>query len=156
MCLYFCEAVETGSPESWRRYEEFQRKSATRSANLAIRRYTREWLVKFSLAASGTTVQEYRIFPNYLFDSSSVSHASERDRVRMAVDVRQRLKGRIARVVSSTEGRIAIEPMGFEIFFQPRVTDKVFYRSDAERQTEVTFMVQFTYEKPQAFDVERL
>ena len=148
MCLYFCEAVETNSPESWRRYEEFQRKSATRSANLPIRRYAREWLVKFSHATSGQTMQEYRIFPNYLFDFSNIQRAK--------TDGRLRLHGRISRVDSSTEGRIAITPAGYEIFFQPRVTDKVFYRSDAERQTEVTFLVQFTYEKPQAFDVERV
>src|SRR5439155_131457 len=31
MAMFFAEAVETGSPEAWRRCEEFQRKSAQRS-----------------------------------------------------------------------------------------------------------------------------
>ena len=61
----------------------------------------------------------------------------------------------VARVESSTVAFIAIEPMGFQLFFQPRVKGHEFYKSD-EGRARVTFLVAFTYEKPQAFDVERI
>jgi len=152
MCHYFCEALETMSPESWRRYEEFQRKSSARSANIAIRRYVREWLVKQTVAAGGKNRDEYRILPHHYYDPAK---ARESGRSRGHEIHRVRIVGVVARVESSTEGYLEIQPMRFQVFFRPRAGDRPFYKSDSERRTLVTFMVAFTYEKPEAFEVER-
>jgi tetratricopeptide (TPR) repeat protein len=148
-CLYFCEAVETGSPESWRRHQEFQRKSEMRSSNLAVRRYIREWLV-------GVEVKdgiEYRIFPSHLFDVPQAR--IEAKPFKGFVDNRIKVAGSVKRIDSSTVGFVAIEPLGFQLFFQPRVKGHEFYKSD-EGRARVKFLVAFTYEKPQAFDVEKM
>lgn len=148
-CLYFAEAVQSGSPESWRRYQGFQRKSEARSSNLGVRRYIREWLVGVDTSDGS----EYRVYPGHLFDIPQARMDSKD--IGAFVDNRIKLSGTIARVESSTVGFITIPPMGFQLFFQPRVKGHEFYKSD-ERRTRVTCMVAFTYEKPLAFDVERL
>ena len=153
MCLYFCEAIETSSPESWRNYEEFQRKSASKSINLAIRRYVREWLVKFSLADSGIARTEYRIFPYHYFETSDSRNQA---RPRVSEDLRARIRGVVTKITGSTEGYLEIQPMRFQVYFRPRAGDRPFYKSDAERRTPVTFYVGFNYEKPEAYDVERV
>ena len=153
MCLYFCEAIETASLESWRRYEEYQRKSSTRSANLAIRRYVREWLVKASVTGRQKSGEEYRIFPHHYFDASK---PRERGAAKPEEGPRVRVTGVVERVESSTEGYLAIPPMAFQLYFRPRAGDRPFYKSDAERKTRVSFLVAFTYEKAEAFDVERI
>lgn len=149
MCLYFAEAVETRSRNAWRQYERFQGYSASRSSTLSVRRIIREWLVEFTRK----TGPEYRIYPHHLYgivDDETDSRLLDR-----STDDRVRLKGRVARVRSSTDGTLFIDPTGFEIFFKPRVRGKEFYYSD-EGKSHVEFNVAFTYEKPQAFNVTRI
>lgn len=145
MCLYFADAVETRSTDAWRRHKEFEAISARRSANLAVRTYTREWLVRM---ASGKTT-EYRVSPHHLFDALSTNDA------RPCEDNRVRLDGYISRIISATAGYVKQDVTGFEVFCQPRVSEHEFYKEDEERKTPVSFLVQFTYEKPIAFDVTR-
>lgn len=151
MCLYFCEALETRSMESWRRYEEFQKKSSRLSANLAVRRYVREWLVRVRVGSGSSSQSEFRIFPYHYFDTSG----RETGRVRQTADARELAHGSVSQVNSSTEGFIDIPPMGFRIFFRPRAGDNPFYKSDATKFQEVSFLVGFNYEKPEAYDVQR-
>ena len=153
MCLYFCEALETMSQESWRRYEEFQRKSSTRSANLAIRRYVREWLVSLGTDYPGSAkVEELRVFPQHYFEPNYIGGQG---RSKPVEDSRVHVSGFVARVESSTEGYVEIPPMGFRVYFRPRAGESLYYRSDAEKRTPVAFLVGFNYEKAEAYNVNR-
>jgi tetratricopeptide (TPR) repeat protein len=149
MCLYFADAVQTGSPESWRKCEEYQTKSAQRSSTLAVRRYPREWLVKMPTSKQ----PEFRVLPHHLFDEIPAAR-TEPPKAEGFADNRVRLQGLVSKIDSSTVGYLTIEPTGFRVFFQPRVKDHEFYASDVGR-TRVSFLVAFTYEKPQALDVSR-
>jgi tetratricopeptide (TPR) repeat protein len=150
MCLYFADAVQTGSIASWRKYEEFQIESARRSANLAIRSYIREWLVQLKLS-TGT---EWRIYPNYIFASKD-DEGELGTVLRGEEDPRVILDGTVLDVVSSTVAYLAIKGTNFKVFFKPRVLNRLFFKSD-ERRTKVSFAVAFTYDKPIAYDVQRL
>ena len=97
--------------------------------------------------------EEYRIFPHHYFDASK---PRERGAAKPEEGPRVRVTGVVERVESSTEGYLAIPPMAFQLYFRPRAGDRPFYKSDAERKTRVSFLVAFTYEKAEAFDVERI
>lgn len=144
MCLHFCDAVETGSQESWRLHTEYRLKSDVRSANLAIRRYIREFLTAMEFPHAAVK-KEFRILPFHLFEGIGPK--------KIGVDSRVRLRGYIQKVASSTQGYIAIRGLGREIFFRPRAGETHFYKSDADKRRAVTFKVAFTYEKPEAIDV---
>ena len=60
----------------------------------------------------------------------------------------------IGEVKGGTVGYVNIEPMGYELFFAPRVRGREYYKSD--EGARVKFLVAFTYEKPRAFDVTRI
>jgi hypothetical protein len=49
---------------------------------------------------------------------------------------------------------VRIDGCGFELFFRPRVVGHEYYQHD--EGARVDFLVSFTYEKPQAFDVRRI
>ena len=51
----------------------------------------------------------------------------------------------VHQVPSSTAAYLKLEPMGFEVFFRPRVQDRHFFKSD-EGRTRVTFAIAFIYE----------
>ena len=124
MCLYFADAIQTGSVASWRKYEEFQTESSRRSAPYSVRTFIREWLVEVPTSKG----DEYRIFPNHLIGKEDTG-----DRLiseRSPTDVRVTLTGVVTDVFSSTQARLQIEPMGFELFFKPRVLDRRFYKQD--------------------------
>jgi len=148
MCLYFADAVQTGSPESWRKCEEYQSKSAQRSSTLAVRRYIREWLVSVPTSKQ----PEFRVLPHHLFEIPAAR--IDPPKAEGFTENRVRLQGLVSKIDSSTVGYLTIEPTGFRVFFQPRVKDHEFYASDVGR-TKGSFLVAFTYEKPQALDVTR-
>ncbi len=145
MCLYFCEAVETRSQEAWRRCEQFTGLAAQLSSALAVRRVSREWLVEVNTGFG----REYRFYPAHLYSGT-------RDDTTAAVDDhgRLRLRGTISECKRSTVGLIRIDDCGFEVFFRPRVVGHEFYQHD--EGVRVEFLISFTYEKPQAFDVRRI
>jgi tetratricopeptide (TPR) repeat protein len=145
MCLYFCEAIETRSREAWRKCEQCASQSAQLSSALGVRRATREWLVKVT-TGKGT---EYRVYPSHLYHRTRQDDSGEVDDRE-----RQRLRGTISSCKRATAGLIRIDDCGFEIFFQPRVEGREYYEHDEGARVE--FLVSFTYEKPQAFDVTRL
>jgi hypothetical protein len=68
-------------------------------------------------------------------------------------ELRVRINGAISQVLGPTKAYLKLEPMGFSLFFKPRVKDRVFYNSDVGEP--VTCAVAFTYEKPIAYDVRR-
>ena len=151
MCLYFADAVDTGSPASWREYERKQAESARRSAFLGVRTRIREWLV--SENSPGKTGIEYRIYPHHLLVKDGLDESPVA--LQVAGERRARIMGRVSRVRSATEAYLKIEPMGFELFFRPRVQQgEAFYKSD-EGSTMVSSAVAFTYEKPIGYDVRR-
>jgi hypothetical protein len=147
MCLYFADAVETGSLPSWRRYEQFQKESDRLSAPLPRRTYIREWLVDVEVRGG----RELRIFPHHILAKDE----SEDNTVDPEApgECRVRVPGAISRVLGPTKADLKIEPMGFSLFFKPRVKDRVFYPSDVGQR--VTCAVAFTYEKPIGYDVRK-
>jgi hypothetical protein len=146
MCLHFCDAIDTCSPESWRLHMEYRRLSDRLSISLPIRRYYREWLVKLHFH-QGAGRDEYRILPFHFFEGISGLKGSSKP------DPRHRLAGTIRRVDTSTQGYITIDGLGTELFFKPRAGDHHYYSSDATRLRRVSFKVAFNYEKPEAVDV---
>jgi hypothetical protein len=68
---------------------------------------------------------------------------------------RIRIEGTVGVLKSATAGSLTIDQCGFEIFFHPRIKNREFYHSDTGT-TKVRFLVAFTYEKPEAFDVCRV
>ena len=153
MCSYFCDAAQTGSVPSWGKYGEYQQESSRRAKNMAVRSRLREWLVEMN----GPKGQELRFLPNYLFSREDAEDRFAHAHAHEAHDLRKRLQGEVYRVPTSTEGWIKLGAMGFELFFKPRVRERsAFYPSDAAKRTRVSFAVAFTYDKPVAFDVQRV
>ncbi len=152
MCLYFADAVETGSLPSWRQYEQYRMESDRRSANLTVRTYIREWLVE----VTRTHGKEFAIYPNHLLSR----HDGDEDQIDnvSSGESRVRLPAVIDRVRSSTQAFLKLEPMGFELFFKPRIKvqgeERRYYPSDEGKR--VTCAVAFTYEKPIAYDVKNI
>jgi hypothetical protein len=147
MCLYFADAVETGSQPSWRQYEQFQRESDRLSAAQPVRTYIREWLVEVEVSGGS----EMRILPNHLFAKDD----SEDKPVEPSAPgkCRVRLPGTILQVPGPTKATLKLEPMGFPLFFKPRVGNRLYYTSDVGQA--VTCAVAFTYEKPIGYDVRK-
>ena len=114
---------------------------------MSVRTYIREWLVETD-AGEG---REHRIFPNHILAKDDSEDA--------AVDsagpgeFRVRVSGTVSNVLGPTKAQLKLEPMGFPLFFKPRVKDRVFYPSDVGQP--VTSAVAFTYEKPIGYDVRK-
>lgn len=114
-----------------------------------VRRSIREWLVE----EPTSNQSEFRVLPHHLYEIPGA--LIDTPKAEGFTENRVRLQGLVSKIDSSTVGYLTIEPTGFRVFFQPRVKDHEFYASDAGR-TRVSFLVAFTYEKPQALDVTRL
>ena len=149
MCLYFADAINSNSTSAWRKCQEYQNESARRSANLGVRTFIREWLVEANI----THGKELRIFPHHLIAKEEAGDTLAAPR--SPSDRRVSLSGTVYKVVSSTAAYLRLEPMGFEVFFKPRVQDRQYFKSD-EGRTRVTCAIAFTYEKPIAYDVRRI
>jgi hypothetical protein len=148
-CLYFCDAMDTGSSNSWRKHQEYQMDAVRRSSLLTVRSYAREWLVQMQIG----TKSELRILPNHLFNKDE---AGDEAKARIPLDEsRSIFRGTISKVLSSTMAYLKVEPMGYEIFFKPRVGELRFYKQD-EGNAHVEFTVAFTYDKPIAYIASRI
>ncbi len=139
MCLYAIQAIN-GVKSGVDNYEKYQRKVTDRINTPYSKVFCVEWV---GLANDNAILLNNKQVGVWLRDKQFFEKEP---------DSLMRLKGKVIKYISRTQGYIEIENVGIQVMYQPAHCNH--YSDDAQKGTRVEFYLGFNYDGARAFEVK--
>ena len=139
MCLYAVQAIN-GIKSGVDNYEKYQRNVAERIKTTYSKVFCVEWVGLINKTATLLNNKQIGVW------------VRDKQFFEKEPDSLMRLKGKVTKYISRTQGYIEIENVGLQVMYQPAHCNH--YSDDAQKGTRVEFYLGFNYDGARGFEVK--